>query len=328
MTAQPGTAQPGPAQAPILTVTLNPALDIATATDSVVPEIKLRCDAPQVDPGGGGINVSRAIDRMGGRSTALVALGGGTGVRLATQLAEAGLAVLRLEAPGDTRFSLSVTDRGTGQQFRFVLPGPQWGPLDVRAALDALGTSAPTGGLVVLSGSNPPGVPPAFAAMAAARLAGTGSRLVVDTSGAALAAVAAARDAPVELLRMDDAEAAFLAGAPLPTRADTADFAARLAASGAARTVIVARGSDGNIIATPEGRWHVAAHRVPVVSKVGAGDSFVAGYVLGLARHWSVADALGLGAAAASATVMTPASDLCHPADVERLFAEREVTPV
>ena len=67
-------------QAPILTVTLNPALDVATSAEAVVPELKLRCDAPQVDPGGGGINVSRAIARMGGRSTALVALGGGAGL--------------------------------------------------------------------------------------------------------------------------------------------------------------------------------------------------------------------------------------------------------
>ncbi|WP_246026717.1 1-phosphofructokinase family hexose kinase [Paracoccus luteus] len=322
------TRMAGTGQAPILTVTLNPALDIATAVDSVVPEIKLRCDAPQVDPGGGGINVSRAIDRMGGRSTALVAVGGGAGARLATLLAQAGLTVLRLDAPGETRHSLSVTDRGTGQQFRFVLPGPEWGTLDVRAALDALAAAAPRDGLVVLSGSNPPGVPPEFAAMAAARLTPTGSRLIVDTSGKALASVAAAQGAPVELLRMDDAEAATLCGAPLPTRADTADFAARLAASGAARTVIIARGPDGNIIATPDGRWHVAAHDVPVASKVGAGDSFVAGYALGIARGWPVADAMGLGAAAASATVMTPATDLCRPADVERLFAEREVTPI
>ena len=74
---------PGPLpQAPILTVTLNPALDVSTSTEAVVPELKLRCEAPDIDPGGGGINVSRAIANMGGRSRALVALGGATGSRL------------------------------------------------------------------------------------------------------------------------------------------------------------------------------------------------------------------------------------------------------
>ena len=85
-------AQP---QARILTVTLNPALDVATSAEAVVPELKLRCEAPQVDPGGGGINVSRAIARMGGRSTALVALGGGTGARLCDLMRAEGLAMLR-----------------------------------------------------------------------------------------------------------------------------------------------------------------------------------------------------------------------------------------
>ena len=126
------TPQP---QAPVLTVTLNPALDLSTSTDEVVPELKLRCEAPDIDPGGGGINVSRAIANMGGRSRALVALGGATGTRLCDLLHQTGLPVLRLNAPGETRQSLSVIDRSDGAQFRFVLPGPEWRPSDVRGAL-------------------------------------------------------------------------------------------------------------------------------------------------------------------------------------------------
>ena len=95
---------------------------------------------------------------------------------------------------------------------------------------------------------------------------------------------------------------------------------------GAARGVIVARGRDGNIIATDDGIWHAEAARVPVISKVGAGDSFLAGFTLAYARGWPVADALGLAAAAASATVQTPATELCRAKDVERLFAARMIT--
>ena len=113
-------------QAPILTVTLNPALDLSTAADEVRPELKLRCEKPVVDPGGGGINVSRAIKHMGGQSTAMVALGGATGTRIADLLKADGLSLVRLTAPGETRQSLAVTDRSTGGQYRFVLPGPEW----------------------------------------------------------------------------------------------------------------------------------------------------------------------------------------------------------
>ena len=313
-------------QAPILTITLNPALDMSTSAARVVPDIKLRCEAPSFDPGGGGINVSRAIRNMGGHSAALVALGGTTGQRMADMLDAAGISLITLPAPGETRQSLTADDRATRQQYRFVMPGPAWSESDVERALALAVSAAAEGALVVLSGSNPPGVPPAFAAMLAERLRGHGTRLIVDTSGEALATVAAARDRRVEILRMDDEEAEGLAGRPLPYRADTAAFAASLVASGAARGMIVARGRDGNIIATDDGIWHAEAARVPVISKVGAGDSFLAGFTLAYARGWPVADALGLAAAAASATVQTPATELCRAEDVERLFAARMIT--
>ncbi len=313
-------------QAPILTITLNPALDLTTSAPRVVPDGKLRCTAPRFDPGGGGINVSRAIRAMGGESTALVALGGATGERLAALLTEAGVPLVTLPAPGETRQSLTVDDQSLGQQYRFVMPGPEWCPEDVEAALQAAVAAAARDALVVLSGSNPPGVPAGFAAQLAERLQGSGARLVVDTSGEALAMAAAVVDRRVEVLRMDDAEAEGLAGHALPYRLDTARFAAGLVASGAAHAVIVARGRDGNIIATRDGLWHAEAARVPIVSKVGAGDSFLAGFVLGYARGWPVPDALGLAAAAASATVQTPATELCRGEDVERLFAARVVT--
>lgn len=322
-----GAGIAGADQAPILTVTLNPALDLSTSAEQVVPDLKLRCEAPAVDPGGGGINVSRAISRIGGRSTALVALGGGTGTQLGRLLNEAGLPVLRINAPGDTRQSLSVTDRATEKQFRFVLPGPEWAAADVADALDAVAAAAVPGSIVVLSGSNPPGVPDDFVLRLCARLRGRPVRLLMDSSGAALA-LAAQGKVRLAVLRMDDAEAEGLAGRKLPERRDTADFASALVAAGAAQTVVIARGADGNIAAGQDGRWHVEAHRVPIVSKIGAGDSFVAGYALAVARGRGIAEALGLGAACASATCMMPGTGLCRPDDVMRLYQERVVTPI
>ncbi|AUM74451.1 1-phosphofructokinase family hexose kinase [Paracoccus jeotgali] len=312
-------------QAPILTVTLNPALDLSTEVDEVKPDLKLRCAAPVTDPGGGGINVSRAIAVMDGESAAFVALGGATGTRLAELLDRAGINLHCIDAPGETRESLAVTDRATGQQYRFVMPGPTWQDRDAQAALDGIVRAAPPGGLVVLSGSNPPGVPDDFAARLAARLADEQAGLIVDTSGPALRQLARGGHR-VTLLRMDRAEAEELAGAPLPQRADTAGFAASLVLAGAAQAVIVARGDDGNIVAHETGQWHAESHPVEVVSKVGAGDSFVAGFTLATARGLDVDHALGWGAAMASAACMTPATELCRAEDAHRLFAERIVT--
>ncbi|MDP5308311.1 1-phosphofructokinase family hexose kinase [Paracoccus spongiarum] len=313
------------AQAPILTVTLNPALDLSTAADEVRPDLKLRCDKPVVDPGGGGINVSRAIKIMGGASTAMVALGGATGTRIAEMLKADGLSLVRLTAPGETRQSLAVTDRATGGQYRFVLPGPEWHTTHVADMMSAITERALAGGWVVVSGSNPPGVAPGFEQMLTVRLKDGRARLLVDTSGEALRALAGS-SIPVDVLRMDSHEAEGLAGRPLPLRGDSAAFAAGLVRHGAAKSVIVARGADGSVIAGPDGAWHAEAARVPVVSAVGAGDSFVAGFVLAMARDWPVPEALALGAAAASAAVMTPATDLCHAADVARFYDRRVVT--
>lgn len=312
-------------QAPILTVTLNPALDLSTAADTVEPELKLRCDKPVAEPGGGGINVSRAIKVMGGQSTALVALGGATGTRIADLLKSDGLDVMRLTAPGETRQSLAVIDRSDAAQYRFVMPGPEWHRAHVADVMSAIAEAARAGGWVVLSGSNPPGVPEGFAQMLAVRLKDSAAKLVVDTSGEALRTVAGS-STPVDVLRMDSHEAEGLSGRPLPLRSDSAGFAAQLVADGAAHAVIVARGADGSVISGVDGTWHAEAAKVLVSSKVGAGDSFVAGYTLAIAQGRPVDEALALGAAGASAAVMTPASELCHAHDVARLFEQRVVT--
>lgn len=315
---------PAPAaQAAILTITLNPALDLSSETDRVVPELKLRCSAPLVDPGGGGINVSRAIARLGGDSTPLVSVAGHTGARLEDALRREGLRPARIPAPGETRQSLSVTCRETGRQYRFVMPGPAWGRAEVQAALIAAGEAAQPGGFAVLSGSQPPGVPDDFPARLAAALAGHESRLIMDTSGPALAELVARPTTPAPfVLRMDGEEARALAGGPLPDLVATGRFAHDLVRRGAAHAVICARGPEGSVMATADGAVHCPAARVDVVSKVGAGDSFVGAFTLALGRGGSLAEALRHGVAAASAAVMTAATQLCRPEDVARLLPE------
>ncbi len=313
-------------QTPILTVTLNPAIDISTATPHVLAGPKLRCIEPETDPGGGGINVSRAIRILGGQSTALVALGGATGERLAGMLIRAGLTLAGFDAPGETRESFSVLDGATHQQFRFVLPGARWPKTATTAALDAIERAAQPGALVVLSGSQPPGVEADFPVRALARLRTRGATMILDTSGAPLFRVAEGRDAHLDVLRMNHDEAAELAGQPLATRKESADFAQSLVRAGVARIVIVARGSEGNVLATDEERHFASAYEVPVKSRVGAGDSFVGAFTLSLARGESVAQALKWGTATASAAVMTPGTKLCTMSDVKRLMRGETVS--
>jgi len=313
---------------PILTITLNPAVDLDTATADVRPGPKLRCDTPRLDPGGGGINVSRAMAELGGDSLALVAAGGGMGVVLAKLLAATGLPMRVIEAPGETRQSVAVMERETGKQFRFIFPGPIWAETDIARAEAEIAEAVPRGGLVVLSGSHPPGFPDDFPARLVTLCAALEARLVLDTSGAALRALEAGRIEGLEVLRLDDEEAEELAARPLASALDSADFAQSLVRGGVARVVVLARGAEGSILATEEGRWLSHAAKVPVRSKTGAGDSFVAGFALGLSRGDALPDCLQRGMAAASAAVMTEATRLCERSDAERLIADCPVETI
>lgn len=310
----------------ILTITLNPAVDYATSAEKIYPEHKLRCAAPQIDPGGGGINVARAVRNLDGQATALVAIGGATGAHLLQLLALEGVPTVAFQGPGETRQSFSVTETASGEQYRFVMPGPDWTDTDVGRGIDSVSRAAGDGTLVVLSGSQPPGVAKEFPSILAGHVAGQGARLIVDTSGPALTALVAAPRGPIDTLRMDGAEAEALAGRALPDRADSADFARSLVDRGVAKNVIVARGADGSVMATPGTSWHCAGARVEVVSRIGAGDSFVGAFTLAEARGEAMEACLQFGVAAASAACTTEATRLCDLETTLRLLPECTLT--
>jgi len=315
---------------PVLTITTNPALDLSASVPEVIAGPKLRCRAVTSDPGGGGINVSRVVSRLGGETCALVALGGPTGTALAEALAAEGVPMHAVDVPGQTRQNIAITEEKSGAQFRFVLPGEPWTDPVVDRLLANLMAQARPNDLVVLSGSQPPGAAQDMGPRLATALHPVGAHLVVDTSGAPLRAVldAAGRAPMPAILRMDAAEADDLAGRALRSVSATASFATDLIRQGAAATVICARGAEGSVLADATGAWHAVPPSVPEVSKVGAGDSFVGGFTLALARGESPQEALRWGVAAAAATVTTEATRLCEASDVARLLPHCTVTPL
>lgn len=312
----------------ILTVTLNPALDVSSATERVAPGLKLRMDPPVAEPGGGGINVARAAAKLGATPRAIAALGGMNGMHIAKLLDGTGVSLLPFAVAGETRQNLAVTDRSNGQQYRLQMPGPVWTPEmedEIGAMIGAEAAAIGPGAVVVLSGSQPPGMRPGFAQALAGRLAGQ-ARLVVDTSGAPLEMLVRSPKAGAEplVLRMDQEESEGLAGHPLPDIAASLDMAQDLVKAGAAHCVVVARGAEGSVLATADLRLHVRPPEVQVVSKIGAGDSFTAAFALTLAgapagaEDWGAA--LLAGTAAAAAAVMTPGSELLRPEDMRAIL--------
>jgi 6-phosphofructokinase 2 len=301
----------------VCTLTLNPAIDISTAVAQVAPDRKLRCDRPRIDPGGGGINVARVIRRLGGACVAFYAAGGHTG-RLLRDLVDAeGVEQRPIEIAGSTREDVTVTDRGDGRQYRFVMAGPVLAEAEWKRCLEVVLHATPAPDYIVASGSLPEGVPSDFYARLARAARERQARLVLDTSGEALRAAAAEQ---VYLLKPNRREAEQLVGRPLRDPDELTDALHQFVSGGHAEAVVVSLGAEGALLVTRDGTERLAAPEVTVQSRIGAGDSMVAGIVLGLARGDPLRQAVLLGLAAGSATVMAAGTGLCRAADVERLY--------
>jgi 6-phosphofructokinase 2 len=162
----------------VLTLTLNPSLDVATTVEQVRSTDKLRCIAPKTDPGGGGINVARVMARLGGTASALFTAGGPNGQALEELLAAESIASQPLQISGATRQSFTVFERTTRRQYRFVMPGPELDASECRRCLDHARTSLDDVDCLVASGSLSPGVPTDFYARIASL---AGARSAIDS---------------------------------------------------------------------------------------------------------------------------------------------------
>jgi len=305
----------------IVTLTLNPALDLSTQADHVIPGEKTRCGEPRRDPGGGGVNVSRAIRFLGGESVAVMAAGGESGAALMGLLQAEGLEARNLGLPLPTRESLSVRDESTGNQYRFVMPGPRWKQEHIDRTMEVMAGLVSPGDLVVPSGSFPPGVPPAFLVELSNVLEAKNAHMVLDTSGEALEVAASAR-VGIHVLRMDGFEARQLSGRPLESLEEIAEFGQELKSQNSARTVFISDGANGTVLVNGRGHWHCRPPTVDVLSATGAGDSFVAGMVLALARGLDPVGACVAGTGAAAAAVTTPGTALCERETADELASQ------
>src|SRR5438094_5544412 len=170
----------------IITFTINPALHISTSVAGVRPAHKLRCVAPRRDPGGGGINVARVVTRFGADVLAVFTAGGPIGEHLKELVAREGIRSLTIPLRADTREDLAVVETETGQQYRFVLPGPALAETEWRACLDAFASPDLKPRFLVASGSLPPGVPGDFYASVVVTMRGRGAKdakNIGETSG-------------------------------------------------------------------------------------------------------------------------------------------------
>jgi 6-phosphofructokinase 2 len=300
----------------IVTLTMNPALDIATSAECVVPAHKLRCAPPRYDPGGGGINVARAVHALGGDAVAVFPAGGPAGGLIRNLLDQEGVRHHPIAIDGFTRESLAVEDRRTGEQFRFILPGPEVSERDQERCLDQLALAAADASYIVASGSLPLGVPEDFYARVAGLVHEQGKPLVLDTSGAALKNAGHR----IYLLKPSLRELQDLTGREIRSEREQEQAAGEVIAQDRSEIVVLSLGEKGALLVTAETCERFAAIPVRAQSTVGAGDSMLAGIILGLTRGLALREAVRFGLAAGAAALLGSGTDLCRRAEVERLY--------
>jgi 6-phosphofructokinase 2 len=298
---------------------MNPALDVSTSADVVMPTDKVRCGEVRYDPGGGGINVARVVQTLGGKALAIYPGGGSTGVMVETLLDTIGVPHRRIPIQGVTRESFTVAEQRSGLQYRFVLPGPALTREEKQTCLDELAQFVGSARILVLSGSFPPGVAPDFVQEIADLSKGLECRFVLDTSGEALRHVRSG----AYLLKPSLRELREWTRQELRTEAEQVEAARQMIEQRVCEVMVVSLGADGALLVTVEGYEKLAPIEVPICSAVGAGDSMVAAICFGLVKGLDLRRAVRLGMAAGAATLMTPGTGLCRRDDVERLYATR-----
>jgi 1-phosphofructokinase len=294
----------------IVTLTLNPSVDRTVEVETLARGEVMRAQSVRVDPGGKGINVSRALATHGPSTRAVVTVGGAEGEHLIALLRDTGIEIVPVGIRAAIRSNITVVEPD-GTTTKFNEPGAQLSAEELAAVFAAVKTAVESADWLVASGSLPPGTPASVYADLIRSLADSGTCVAIDTSGPALEAVL---DAGPTLVKPNRDELAEVTGRQLLTIADVVDAACRLRDLGAS-AVLASLGADGAVLVDGDGAIHGRTPAVAPLSSVGAGDAMLAGF---LAAGGKGSDALVEGLAWGAAAVLQPGSGMPSPDDIDR----------
>ncbi len=301
----------------VVTFTLNPAIDKSSSVEHVIPESKLYCEEPLYEPGGGGINVSRAIKKLGGKSLLMYISGGLSGKRLANLLQQEDLNTQPIHIEKPVRENLIIMENSTNLQYRFGMPGPEIKEPEIKNIFEAIKNINPFPDYFVISGSIPRGVSSDIYAEMAKIAKERGAKVIVDVSGEPLKKV---MKEGVFLIKPNMGEFQELVGRELKEEEEIKKEAYKLVKENCCQNVVISLGAGGALMVNQATARFMRPPTVPIKSKVGAGDSMVAGIVLSLARDKDFQEAVLYGLAAGSSAVMTPGTELCRKEDTDKLY--------
>ena len=299
----------------IVTLTINPSLDKSTQFTGLIAEQKIRCKPPRYDAGGGGINVSKAISRLGGDSLCVFSSGGSPGIKLEELVQKEGIEIKTISTQNWTRENLVALDTNTNSQYRFCFPGASISDLEKETIIQTVQQLKPK--YLVASGSLNEGLATDFYQKIADLAKATGTKLIVDTSGEALKKVL---EKGVYLVKPNIGELAKLIGVERLETNEVEVAARKLIEKGSAEIVVVSLGAQGAVLVTATQTEFVPAPNVVKKSTVGAGDSMVGAMVWALSLNKSLKEVVQWGVACGSAATMNEGTQLFKLEDAKRLF--------
>jgi 1-phosphofructokinase len=293
----------------ILTVTPNPSLDRTYEVPSLDRGEVIRATGERMDPGGKGVNVSRAVAAAGRRTVAVLPLGGAPGALVADLLDAQGIEVAPVPVAGATRSNIALAE-ADGVLTKINAPGPELTAAEQELLLETVRQQSRGADWIACCGSLPRGLAPSWYADLVARAHAAGVRIALDTSGPAL--IEALRERP-DVVKPNAEELAEAVSRPLATVGDAVKAAEELRELGAG-AVLASLGADGQLLVDASGAWYGSARVDVVRSNVGAGDSSLAGFLIaGGHGPEALASAVAHGAAA----VQLPGSVMPTPADLD-----------
>jgi 6-phosphofructokinase 2 len=299
----------------IVTLTVNPALDKSARFSGLIPEQKIRCESPRYDAGGGGINVSKAIARLGGNSLSVFTSGGSPGEKLEELIRQEGIESIAIATKNWTRENLIAFDTVTKAQYRFGFPGTALSETEITTITQTIKELKTK--YLVLSGSLNQGLPIDFYQKIAEIAKVSGAKVIVDTSGEALKKVL---ETGVYLIKPNIGELAKLIGVERLERNEVELAAKKLIEKGSAEIVVVSLGAEGAILVTKDRTEFVKAPKAEKKSTVGAGDSMVGAMVWALSQNKPMKEVIQWGVSCGSAATMNEGTQLFKLEDAKRLF--------
>ena len=311
----------------IITVTLNAALDKTLEVPNFTPGRRHRTVDQTTMPGGKGVNIARAVKRLGQPVIAAGLVGGATGTRIVEALSQESILNAFVRIGEESRTNTAVIDPTTGMQTEVNERGPEVSPAELDLFREKILYLAKGASMCVFAGSLPRGVEPGIYGELISEVRRLGVTTVLDTEGEPLRLGVRAEP---DVVSPNELEAEELVGHEFNGHDDRVEAVADMTRLGAREAIMtVPDGCYARVFDNgSDSLWRVSVAEQEARSTIGAGDAFLAGYVAARYGGSSAIESLRFAVACGAESTQHFGAGVIDPGRVDRLLADVEAERV